>query len=650
MKQYLLLFSAFFALATASAQIVLDKDDLIKVNKKYDIFKVSDSSSWKLDTLKYGKPGADGVYDFRLATKLGYKKTTFNTMGLVDIGIGADKAHATADMGVLAETDSIYYRDPIKFDSDDLPKAGDKYDVVSVDPNGRFGNAINIYDFEEDQVPRYNFGGFRFLFDSTETPAEYLDPSKTQWSADFTDADAAKLVSEIEDDQGNIIGRIYDFYEEQGGDLIKTHVGAQFDKGFLSAQQANGDFANAASKVTPNHTIRSSKMATNYRGGDSSAWSVEITEGITTLKHREVLRDTFFVLGNGILYMDHDSFQVVKVLKYQWHYTESEILVMGTSVQTTDDLTLNVSHEYYAKGYGDPVLKIDFNEEMDSVTSMSYIRDRNKVPFTKESGAESLKMYSFYNVDDKKAEIVGISALIDVQGQFTRVPSGKIDTLHIPFKGTQLTTSTAFDDQFTDKSTVEWDVTLKFNETTSVKLGTKEEREIIVDGYGTIYLFDDTASVLRVRIKTTEIQTSQSIEDGVPGAIEEDTTETFIIEYWGKSAGVPLASAEFIDGTYSWPFSFEFTAIPELPTSVSDHGTLEAAVFPNPASNNFTVSLIGMSAAEVNITDIHGRTMVSERTSDQLNVDASQWSRGIYLVKMTNLTNGKTAIKKLVVE
>lgn len=92
----------------------------------------------------------------------------------------------------------------------------------------------------------------------------------------------------------------------------------------------------------------------------------------------------------------------------------------------------------------------------------------------------------------------------------------------------------------------------------------------------------------------------------------------------------------------------------QLPTTVVEinGNTVETLVYPNPAANNVTVSVNGLSGNfMVSILDLSGRlvnqtTMISN--GGQIGVDALQ--NGIYLMKVTDLEGNQLAIEKIVIK
>ena len=58
----------------------------------------------------------------------------------------------------------------------------------------------------------------------------------------------------------------------------------------------------------------------------------------------------------------------------------------------------------------------------------------------------------------------------------------------------------------------------------------------------------------------------------------------------------------------------------------------EPGVFPNPTEGKFTVKSGSVGFTDVTIFDVYGNMMLSERFTGDLEVDASDWAAGVYVV------------------
>jgi hypothetical protein len=72
----------------------------------------------------------------------------------------------------------------------------------------------------------------------------------------------------------------------------------------------------------------------------------------------------------------------------------------------------------------------------------------------------------------------------------------------------------------------------------------------------------------------------------------------------------------------------------------------ETKLYPNPTTGQFTVE--GANVAKVEVFNLVGQK-VHEAEGQSVNIDATEWNKGIYLVNIIE-QNGAIATKKLVVK
>lgn len=73
----------------------------------------------------------------------------------------------------------------------------------------------------------------------------------------------------------------------------------------------------------------------------------------------------------------------------------------------------------------------------------------------------------------------------------------------------------------------------------------------------------------------------------------------------------------------------------------------ETRIYPNPATSNITIE--GANVAKVEIYNLVGQKVFEQQGNKVVNIDASNWNKGLYLVNITN-ENGSVETKKLVVK
>ena len=92
------------------------------------------------------------------------------------------------------------------------------------------------------------------------------------------------------------------------------------------------------------------------------------------------------------------------------------------------------------------------------------------------------------------------------------------------------------------------------------------------------------------------------------------------------------------DCTYSVAINEDLLSVTEL--------SAEAKLYPNPTTGLFTVE--GANVAKVEVYNLVGQKVCEQQGSKVVNIDATDWHKGIYLVNIIE-ENGAVVTKKLVV-
>ena len=93
------------------------------------------------------------------------------------------------------------------------------------------------------------------------------------------------------------------------------------------------------------------------------------------------------------------------------------------------------------------------------------------------------------------------------------------------------------------------------------------------------------------------------------------------------------------DCTYSVAINEDLLSVTELSS--------EAKLYPNPTTGQFTVE--GANVAKVEVYNLVGQKVCEQQGSKVVNIDTTQWNKGIYLVNIVE-KNGAAVTKKLVVK
>mgnify|MGYP003886067379 FL=1 len=647
-KNFTLLLAVLCSIA-ASAQITFDQKDLAKKDTLYKRYQVHDTSWWDMDEkVDVGTAGANGVYDFTKVDTLGFDTGGLYLVapGKIDASFGAN--HPTATMGVLSEKNVRQYREEVAFTKSDYAKKGHEYIVKDVDTGGIVPLRWMIYYGMTGNGGYYNFEDVELFSTSTVDTVKYLDPANTPWSSKFSSASTAKLADISVDGQGNKQYEIYEFYEEQGNNLVKTGVGARVDQGILAGGSPTGIYVNTDAVVKPAHRVHSTNLKMGYGGMDSSIWRASVNQGFTTLNHYDYTLDSFVSNGTGTAYLPKDSFQVTQVVRYRFHASVDSILVGGNLFQVQVDTQSVLYYEYWTKGFGEPIVRVGLQPWDSTLISFEYIDTVNSAGFGKLKADTMLKLYSFFKESNSKVEEVGLSAILDIGAMLNGNPTGSFDTLHAQYSSPQLYQSASMTYGFTNKDSSIWDVTFDLGNNISLNIETAEATTMAVDGYGKLYLREDSADVLRMKVQTIEYQTQTTLLGGFPISTDYDTSYTYEMFFWAKRTGIPLVQVEFADDQYDYIYDITFTEVPDLPTGKDKMTPPHTTVFPNPAKSHFTVMAYGEK--QIELVDITGKVVATQQFTNRTTISTQDLNSGIYLARIKDQNTGEIQTVKVIIE
>ncbi|MBI1184628.1 T9SS type A sorting domain-containing protein [bacterium] len=649
MKKTVLYLFILLLAGQVKAQIQLGKTDMPVPGKTYTIHKSVDSAVWKLQgNIEAGNPGANGVYDFTKLFQLGTDSSRLKLMDPKKFDLGSPFTSANAVVRTEAQVRA--YRDPLVFTTNDFPAAGQKYLTNFVQVQDTFSGNIGNYVYYDGKGL-----GQKFYFDLLRWYAhdssyvEYMDIATTPWAGKIAGAQAAKLVRTVYDNDGKVMYEIYNIYAQQGNDWMVLGIGAKVDKGLLTSGTPNGTYAYTQAKTHPAYRSRTTSLQYGDSLVDSSAWHASITEGFTKLNHSEQIHISRKAAAAGVLYLPNDSFEVIRVDRIEFRAQYDSIFVFGSLNQSNMDTATHFISEFFAKGFGEPILRLERTARRDSILSMTYLNTMNNQKFSPLKFDTLSQLFSYYNISDTKAEVVGITGIVD-PGVLTGMPSG-MDTLHAAYSKPQLFVSTSFKDGFKNTDVSKWNIELKLNSFSSVKISTTETNVMEVDGYGTLYLNQDTTDVLRVKVLNTQLQTQTFLVGGFPVNSNTDTITTFRYEYWGKYSGMPLVKLEFDSPDMNWINSCEYVNVPKgVPTNTHSAASEVLALYPNPANDFCKINTGSTAEFEAVVTDLSGKVMWQQRFAGSTQIATAAWPKGMYMVKLNNLQNSKIQVAKLLVE
>ena len=75
-------------------------------------------------------------------------------------------------------------------------------------------------------------------------------------------------------------------------------------------------------------------------------------------------------------------------------------------------------------------------------------------------------------------------------------------------------------------------------------------------------------------------------------------------------------------------------------------------LYPNPSSGKTVIHFPEMNDARISVTDVQGRIIndLKNISGNEIQLDVSQWSKGIYLITLLNMNDDLIGRKKLVVQ
>ncbi|MGB0431674.1 MAG: T9SS type A sorting domain-containing protein [Bacteroidia bacterium] len=652
MKQNTLLSFLFLFFASLSfGQIVLTDNDLPEKNKVYTVHRVLDTN-WRsniADTVVFGESGANQVYDFTNIKTLGFDTSFIAYRDASDFKFSASHPNAN-----WANSNEIYveqYRDPIAFTTNDFPQVGDQYDYIAVKPYSQFMGNIGWYlDMQGGANQRIWFDFLNDFRDSAGVSINYVNPANTQWAANFTDADVAR-VEELETVGNDTVITIMSFFKEQNGDFVHHGIGAKADKGYLLTQTPSNSYAVESANLVPSHRMHTTKSDWNNEYKQQSTWGASFTEGFFTVKHREIKNTVDRQLGYGTMYMPNDdSFEFMQILRYTFNASVDSVFMSGNLMQVELDTFSTFEMLYYAKGYGEPIVKMEVDTTTREVHSFQYLNVPNTAQLSALKSDTVQQIYAFYKREEGSLAMTGMSAIIDMGAMMGNGRSGQKDTINAPYSKPQTIISTDMIYGFGGADTVSYTIKLDMpqQEGMTLELKTTEVRTIGVDGNGILHMNGDSATVLRVNIITKET-TEQTLKVfGIPVNTSKFDDFNYELMYWGTETQMPLVRAEFDTSDYAYAYNCQFSDGPFVIVGLNDKPEINSfEVYPNPS--NGLVNVNGLSAnANVQVLDLSGKVILNQKASLNTQIDISGLNNGLYMLKVIDLESNKSFTKRLI--
>jgi hypothetical protein len=159
--------------------------------------------------------------------------------------------------------------------------------------------------------------------------------------------------------------------------------------------------------------------------------------------------------------------------------------------------------------------------------------------------------------------------------------------------------------------------------------GTDQYRDYIVDGWGTINIYDQSFDVLRVKSHVTGFDSVfvsfNGFEFGLPLPKDITTYQWISTEY-----KVPILEIISDAGGFGGGQLQVQTADIYQPSSIEELQKNTLVVFPNPAENTITLSQNGW----VEIFNMQGQQVWSGKVAENQSIDISPFASGVYSLRL----------------
>ena len=216
----------------------------------------------------------------------------------------------------------------------------------------------------------------------------------------------------------------------------------------------------------------------------------------------------------------------------------------------------------------------------------------------------------------------------------------------VPFKSDTIETRYKFPINFGDTYSSRGYTNMDLNPISNNILRQYRQRNVIVDGWGSIATAYGTFESLRLKHTISEIDSIQIDLFGGPFWIEIPLPDTYIYEWWTNSEKEPLLSITTSDvlgaeTVTEIKFRQDYLGLDLGVTELE----LDIEVFPNPSTDEINISGL-TNVSNFTIVDSKGAIVLSGSTEDK--IDLSSISQGTYqlILRSDNMIGVKTIIKK----
>jgi len=291
---------------------------------------------------------------------------------------------------------------------------------------------------------------------------------------------------------------------------------------------------------------------------------------------------------------------------------------------------------FYNVSSSSALYQISFNNQF---TAPDYKSDyynklvNNNLP-TIPGGFVTLEKPVFFTKNSSsKSERVGMG--IEVNGIELPVKADTIDVVYqFPMN---------FNDNWISNSYLYMDMNPTFN----AIFKRHQKRDVDVDGWGQITTPFGTYDVVRVK-SIIDYTDSIYIDLGFGGSWNQiPTPQDVEYTWWANNNKTPILKVITQAGVAT-TIEYRDNEVTDFTLIESNSLTFDFNIFPNPASDNISISLPNNSST-VEIIDVTGKVLYNHIAQDNtLKVNTTNWQSGLYIIKVTN--SKSTATKSFVIK
>lgn len=163
-----------------------------------------------------------------------------------------------------------------------------------------------------------------------------------------------------------------------------------------------------------------------------------------------------------------------------------------------------------------------------------------------------------------------------------------------------------------------------------ITLGQEGNIQVAVDGWGQIYLPQDTFDVIRVK---TETFTEDTIFLDTLGFGIKVPSTTITYDWYAKNMGIPVLSITKNGMGITTNVNFFYT--PQFPASVKESDFTQLRVYPNPAKQQINIDGL-QGNYHLKVFSLTGKQLLTLNGANQSILDISDLAKGMYILQINS--------------